>query len=165
MDLHGKNFVNAMETEPLCASLSNWADILTMMRGWPLSIFKSGQKVKVTIDKYGNTLVTTIETEPLWASSLNLVDMWPWWEDESYWFWRSKVNIDLYSNNLVNTIETGLLYASSLNVAYMFTMWRGWTLLTLNVKVITNINGKTLWTQDWTVLCIFIKLGIHINYN
>ena len=33
MDLHGKIFVNAIETEPLCASLSNLAEILTMMRG------------------------------------------------------------------------------------------------------------------------------------
>ena len=28
-----------------------------------------------------------------------------------------------------------------------------------------DIKGKTLWTQDWTVLCIFIKLGIHVIYN
>ena len=39
MDLYVKNLVHAVETEPLCASLSNLAGILTVMRGWTLLIF------------------------------------------------------------------------------------------------------------------------------
>ena len=31
MDLYDKNLVNSIETEPLCASLSNLADILTLI--------------------------------------------------------------------------------------------------------------------------------------
>ena len=33
MDIHGNNLVNTMETEPLCVSSLNLADMLTMVRG------------------------------------------------------------------------------------------------------------------------------------
>ena len=33
MDMYGNNLVNMKETEPLCASSSNLADMLTMMKG------------------------------------------------------------------------------------------------------------------------------------
>ena len=78
---------------------------------------------------------------------------------------RSKVNVTivLYSNNFVNTKETGPLCVSSSKMAYMLTLCRGCTywLWRSKVKVIIDINGNTLGTQDWTVLCI----DIHVNYN
>ena len=33
MDIYGIKLVNTMETKPLCISLSNLADMLTMVRG------------------------------------------------------------------------------------------------------------------------------------
>ena len=33
MDIYGNKLVNAIKTKPLCISLSNLADMLTMMRG------------------------------------------------------------------------------------------------------------------------------------
>ena len=33
VDLYGKNLGNTIETEPFCASISNLADTLTVMRG------------------------------------------------------------------------------------------------------------------------------------
>ena len=40
IDIYGNNFVNTIEIEPLYTSLSNFADILTMVRGWTLLLFK-----------------------------------------------------------------------------------------------------------------------------
>ena len=37
-----EDFVNTIETKPLCASFSNLADMLTKMRGWTLLILKVG---------------------------------------------------------------------------------------------------------------------------
>ena len=41
MDFYCENLVNAMETELLCASSSNLADILIIMTGWTLLFFRS----------------------------------------------------------------------------------------------------------------------------
>ena len=38
MDIYGNKLVNTVETKPLCISLSNLADILTMVREWTLLI-------------------------------------------------------------------------------------------------------------------------------
>ena len=38
MDIYGNKLVNMIETKPLCISLSNLAEMLTMMRGWILLI-------------------------------------------------------------------------------------------------------------------------------
>ena len=38
MDIHRNKLVNMIETKPLCISLSNLAEMLTMMRGWTLLI-------------------------------------------------------------------------------------------------------------------------------
>ena len=40
MDIYGNKLVNTIETEPLCISLSNLADMLTMVRGWTLLILE-----------------------------------------------------------------------------------------------------------------------------
>ena len=40
MDIYGNKLVNTIETEPLCISLSNLADRLTMVRGWTLLILE-----------------------------------------------------------------------------------------------------------------------------
>ena len=40
MDIYGNKLVNTIETKPLCNSLSNLADVLTMVRGWTLLILK-----------------------------------------------------------------------------------------------------------------------------
>ena len=40
MDIYGNKLVNTIETKPLCISLSNLADILTMMRGLNLLILE-----------------------------------------------------------------------------------------------------------------------------
>ena len=60
-----------IETKPLCATSSNLADMLAIVRGRTLFILE----VKVTIGMYENKLVNTIETKPLCASSSNLADM------------------------------------------------------------------------------------------
>ena len=38
MEIYGNKLVNAIETKPLCISLSNLADMLTMIREWTLLI-------------------------------------------------------------------------------------------------------------------------------
>ena len=40
MDIYGNKLVNTIETKPLCISLSNLADKLTMVRGWTLLILE-----------------------------------------------------------------------------------------------------------------------------
>ena len=50
MDIYGNKLVNTVETKPLCISLSNFADMLAMVRGWTRLILRS--KVKVTMDIY-----------------------------------------------------------------------------------------------------------------
>ena len=52
MDIYGNKLVNTIETEPLCISLSNLADMLTMVRGWTLLKLEVRSKVKVTMDIY-----------------------------------------------------------------------------------------------------------------
>ena len=52
VDIYGNKLVNMIETKLLCISSSNLANMLTMVRGWTLSIVK----VKVTVDTYGNEL-------------------------------------------------------------------------------------------------------------
>ena len=39
MDIYGNKLVNTIETKPLCISLSNLADMLTMVKGWTVLIF------------------------------------------------------------------------------------------------------------------------------
>ena len=71
IDTYRNKLVNTIETKPLCASSSNLADMLTIVRGWTLLILE----VKVTIDTCRNKLVNMIETKPLCASSSNFADM------------------------------------------------------------------------------------------
>ena len=40
MDIYGNKLVNTIETKLLCISLSNLADLLTMVRGWTLLILE-----------------------------------------------------------------------------------------------------------------------------
>ena len=40
MDIYGNKLVNTIETKPLCASSSNLAGVLTVMRGCTLLILK-----------------------------------------------------------------------------------------------------------------------------
>ena len=40
MDIYGSKLVNRIETKLLCISLSNLADMLTMVRGWTLLILE-----------------------------------------------------------------------------------------------------------------------------
>ena len=40
MDMYGNKLVNTIGTKPLCASSSNLADMLTMLRGWTLLILE-----------------------------------------------------------------------------------------------------------------------------
>ena len=40
MDIYGNKLVNMIETKPLCISLSDLADMLTMVRGWTLLILE-----------------------------------------------------------------------------------------------------------------------------
>ena len=37
-DIYGNKLVNTIETKPLCISLSNLVDMLSMVRGWPILI-------------------------------------------------------------------------------------------------------------------------------
>ena len=61
MDIYGDMLVNTIDTKPLCISSSNFAEMLTLVRGWTLLILEvRGQrsKVKVTVDTYENKLWT-----------------------------------------------------------------------------------------------------------
>ena len=40
MDIYGNKLVNTIEIKLLCISLSNLADVLTMVRGWTLLILE-----------------------------------------------------------------------------------------------------------------------------
>ena len=40
VDIYGNKLVNTIETKPLCASWSNVADMLVMVRGWTLLILE-----------------------------------------------------------------------------------------------------------------------------
>ena len=40
MDIYGNQLVITIETKPLCISLSNLAEMLTMVRGWTLPILE-----------------------------------------------------------------------------------------------------------------------------
>ena len=72
--IYGYKLVNTMETKPLCISLSNLAGMLTMVRGWTLSILEvKGQGHNGHIP-YGDKLVNTKETM-LCISSSNLAEM------------------------------------------------------------------------------------------
>ena len=70
MDIYCNELVNTIETKPLCISLSNLADMLTMVRGGMDPIDFGGQrsKGKVTMDICGNDVVNAIATKPLCAS-------------------------------------------------------------------------------------------------
>ena len=68
--------VNTIETKPFCISLSNLADMLTIVeRMDPIDFGGQRSKVKVTMDIYGNKLVNTISTKPLCASLSILTNM------------------------------------------------------------------------------------------
>ena len=48
MDIYGNKLVNMIETKPLCISLSNLADFITMVRGWTLLILEvRGQRSRL----------------------------------------------------------------------------------------------------------------------
>ena len=66
---NGNKLVNKIETKLLCISLSNLAEMFSMVRAWTLLILEGQRsKVKVTIYIYGNKLVNTIATKPLCVS-------------------------------------------------------------------------------------------------
>ena len=70
MDIYGNKLVNTIKTKPLCVSLSNLADMLTMVRGWTLLILEvRGQRSR--------SQWTRMETKPLCAraSLSNLADL------------------------------------------------------------------------------------------
>ena len=73
MDIYGNKLVNSIETKPFCISLSNLADMLTMVRGCTLLILEvKGQGHSGHIWKKS---VNPIQTKPLCASLSNLADM------------------------------------------------------------------------------------------
>ena len=48
MDIYGNKLVNTIETKPMCISLSNLAEMLTMVRGWTLLILEvRGQRSRL----------------------------------------------------------------------------------------------------------------------
>ena len=66
IDMHGTKLVNMIENKPLCVYSSNLADMLAVVRGWTLLIWRS--MVMITKNIYGNKLVKMIETKPLCVS-------------------------------------------------------------------------------------------------
>ena len=51
MDIYGNKLVNTIKTKSLCISLSNLAEMLTMVRGWTLLSFEvRGQR---SMSQYG----------------------------------------------------------------------------------------------------------------
>ena len=78
MDIYGSKLVNKIETKPLCVSLSNLADMLTMVRNPisnPIDFRGQRSKVKVIMDLYSKNLVNAMETEPLRVFLSNLADI------------------------------------------------------------------------------------------
>ena len=75
IDMYGNKLVNMIETKLLCATSSNLADMLAIVRGWTLLILEvRGQRSRSQLT-YGNKLVNMIETKPLCVYSSNLADM------------------------------------------------------------------------------------------
>ena len=65
IDIYGNKLVNKIETKRLCASSSNLAYMLAIVRWWtgPIDFGSQRSKVKVTINKYGNKLVNMIDRD------------------------------------------------------------------------------------------------------
>ena len=68
MDIYGNKFVYTIETKPLCMSLSNLADILTMVRERIFLILEVRGQGHNGHTVYGNKLVNMIKIKPLCAS-------------------------------------------------------------------------------------------------
>ena len=75
IDIYSNKLVNMIETKPLCASSSNLADMLTIVRGWTLLILEVRGQSSRSQKIYCNKLVNMIETKQLCAPSSNLVGM------------------------------------------------------------------------------------------
>ena len=81
MDIYGNKLVNTIETLPLWISLSNLADVLTMVRGCAtrcggdiVTLLWFRASVRAWF-RPSEDLVNTIETKPLHISLSNLADM------------------------------------------------------------------------------------------
>ena len=131
IEIYRNKFVNAIETCPLCAFLSNLADMFAIVRDGAYSFWRS--EVKLTWDTYGYKLVNTIETKPLFASSSNLADMLTmvrWWSLSILEFtgqrlrsrWASFTNV-----RCAGMLRFTLLYyifTSLFAFLHMFNFWR-----------------------------------------
>ena len=63
IDMSGNKLVNMIETKPLCASSSNLADILAIVRGWTLlSLEVRGQRSNSQLTCIEISFHNTIET-------------------------------------------------------------------------------------------------------
>ena len=124
MDIYGNKLVNTIETEPLCISLSNLADM--SVRG-PCEHDRN-YTVACFFVKLGRHVNHDERMNPI-----------------DFGGQRSKVKVtmDIYGNKLVNTIETEPLCISLSNLADLLTMVRGWTLLILEVR---GQRSRSQWT-------------------
>ena len=95
IDIYGNKVVNMIETKPLCASSSNFADMCSYSeRMDPIDFGGQRLKVKVTMDIYDNKLVNMIETKPFFASSSNFARHVSHSERMvPIRFWRSQVKV------------------------------------------------------------------------
>ena len=93
MDINGYKLVNTIETKPLCMSSSNLAVMLTLMRGWTLSILEvKGQSHSGHVWKYD---VILIQTKPLCASLSSLADMLTMVNPIDFLGYSSMVNVKM----------------------------------------------------------------------
>ena len=108
LDFFGNKLVNMIETKPLCATSSNLADMLAIVRRWTLLILEvRGQRSRSQLT-YRNKLVNMIETKPVCyfiklgrhVSHSEKMDPIDFGGQRS----KVKVTIDMYENKLVNII-------------------------------------------------------------
>ena len=75
MDIYGNKLVNMIETQTLCISLSNLADMFNHGERIDRIHFEGQRSRSEWTYNYGNKLVNMIETKPFCISLSNLADM------------------------------------------------------------------------------------------
>ena len=95
MDIYGNKLVNTIETKLLCISLSNLADMLTMVGGWILLIWRSEVKGQGHSGHVLKKAMNPIQTKPLCASLSNLADMLTMVNPIDFGGHRSKVKVTM----------------------------------------------------------------------
>ena len=136
------HLVNTIQTTPLRVSLSNLADMLTMMRGTLLILEVRGQTQRSRSQwTYGNKLVNTIETKPLCISLSNLADLLTVMIFVRY---LSEIR---YFESRKPIIPTGFRYCVKLHFRHFrFRFLSGWSCFN---GLVRNLNLECAWRKSY----------------